>query len=106
MDAVRRTALAVFGILIFMTISGCLGSDPDAKYTSGYIVVDFKTNVTMEEANQTILSHNLTIDRTSHNGYYDEYTYWVKVPEGEEKYFCDLFNNEDNIEHAQKLQIK
>ncbi|MFW6176699.1 MAG: hypothetical protein ACOC40_03265 [Thermoplasmatota archaeon] len=88
--------IAITFILISTSlICGCLDSEnDDTDYNKGIIKVDFKDNVTKEEAIEIIQSFNCTLNK------WESWFATVNVPEGEEKKYVRRFENHTAVDWA------
>lgn len=96
----------IIGFFLFgaILVTECIEESPNI--IDNFIVVEFSSNTTMQEANRTIIENNCSIERV-YVDYLDEnLTYWVEVPQGEEDDYVIIFDNEPNVRNSFKLQVK
>lgn len=101
--------VCMVGIIItFMFIPGCI--EQRHQTVPGIIIVFFPSGVNLTEANETITKHNCTVENIFPPSYsqpsrldYDNYTYEVRVPIGEEEECIEIFENEPLVSRAIRM---
>ena len=93
----------VFFSILFVAAAVLYQTVPQYAYeVPGVIWVEFKENVTCEEANITINSLGCSVKRYWENYRYN-LTYSVNVPFGREEHYIELFEQQENVLRAYRI---